>query len=273
MKITNHLLLITGMNFFLLATTTVAQQNDPKKEEFHPKKILTEQFNVGQNLNKKKLNDDEFKKVAEEIIFYNHHVLGDLKRMLQDPRVSKKRKAYICAILERCVNSRNAGTLSKFLVENFTVEDSMATLSKQPIWGRYPAKDALISIGKQSLPQMIKVLEESDDELERKLARRVVFELLTLEDARDFPVIYLQRKIDKQNDSVKKERLIKAKNELEKPLHVVRPDPKEVVVTTRTSVTKNGMYKTETFHNGELVGVEVSSIKPKDEQEEEKKKE
>jgi len=90
------------------------------------------------------------------------------------------------------------------LADVVTMENPELTRNtREQRWGRYPAVEALIRLGKPSVPPMISNLETSDDEHVRGLSARVIYHVEGPELAR----IVVEMAITKQPDPVKKKRL------------------------------------------------------------------
>ncbi len=83
---------------------------------------------------------------------------------------------------------------------------------KERRWDRYPAFEALIRIGKPSIPAMLRNIEGSEDETIRELSARVIFYV----EGADIAPIVLEKAISKQTDPLKKGRLKAVVNLAEK---------------------------------------------------------
>jgi hypothetical protein len=89
--------------------------------------------------------------------------------------------------------------LSKFI----TLETDATEQSREGLWERYPAAEALIHIGVPAIPEMIKNIETSDDEKVRKLSARVIRHV----DGREIAIFRLEKTIERQPDPAKKAKL------------------------------------------------------------------
>jgi HEAT repeat protein len=95
------------------------------------------------------------------------------------------------------------------LASRITLEDkerAKGRLRKLPLWGRYPAQEALVKIGTHATPNMLGILTTSDDELTRQLAAEVVRDVYGREVAR----VVIEQALAKQTDAQKRKRLDEA---------------------------------------------------------------
>jgi HEAT repeat protein len=109
---------------------------------------------------------------------------------------------------------------SAFLLGLYRMEQSVRELSKfitlestqnkkwkrEPLWDRYPVVEALIRIGKPSIPEMLKNIRTSNDKKVIELSIRVIRYIEGPEIGR----IILEKELEKQKDSQNKAKLEEA---------------------------------------------------------------
>ena len=89
---------------------------------------------------------------------------------------------------------------AKITMEN---DDEVLPQGKMARWGRYPAVEALIRIGKPSVAAMLRNLASSSDQHVRALSARVIFYV----EGEQIGRLIVENAIAKEDDSVKKKNL------------------------------------------------------------------
>ena len=84
--------------------------------------------------------------------------------------------------------------------------------SAEPLWERYPAMEALITLGKPSIPAALNLLATEDNDLRRRLAAKVI---QYVEDA-ELAKFILQRATSRETDQQRQMRLADA-------VHLIEP--------------------------------------------------
>ncbi|MBU1858224.1 MAG: hypothetical protein KKC28_14700 [Verrucomicrobia bacterium] len=131
---------------------------------------------------------------------YNGKKSNDLQNslieILAQPEYSNEAKCAAAVLIGRCKIDKGLDMLSK----NISLFDG----SPDPIgFETFPAKLALIRIGKPATPFMIKNLEESDNEVVRDLSAQVISAVEGSEGGR----FVIEKAIEKQTDKDKRQKL------------------------------------------------------------------
>ena len=131
---------------------------------------------------------------------YNENESSDLQNslieILAQPEYSNEAKCAAAVLMGRCKMDKCLDILSK----NISLFDG----SPDPIgFETFPAKFALIRIGKPATPFMIRSLEESDNEVVRDLSLQVVVAVEGSEGGR----LIIEKAVEKQTDKGKRQKL------------------------------------------------------------------
>jgi len=89
------------------------------------------------------------------------------------------------------------------LAKVITLETELRKIRRLPLWGRYPAVDALAKIGMRSIPPVIECIEMSEDKLVTELGAKVIKQIL----GRELAEAAVKQAIDKQPNQDKKKKL------------------------------------------------------------------
>jgi len=157
----------------------------------------------------KNLSIEDFEKAMLEIRHHRDSVISRLIELLSTEK-SEEKKVRICYILGEHRNPSAIPILINNLLLKSEIDDPY---TKLPLWGPYPAQQALMKIGHKAIPEMIKILKDSNEEKRRELACGVISEVLTPDIAR----FRIQRDAEKEPDEQKKANLLSALKYLPKP--------------------------------------------------------
>jgi hypothetical protein len=197
-----------GGIIFLLALLAVAiwsyntQGGDTAQKIEDPASVLMHEYSIVNSPQESSVED--FDKTAKEIIEYRGQIEHYLIVLLRDSRLSNDKKIRICAMM---AHYRIEDIPD--LAENIDLEyvSPQKEITELPLWGRYPAQQALIRIGTRSVPAMLQIIETSDNEKRRELAARVIIGVQEGSGEPALARILMEKKIEKQTDPEKKKRL------------------------------------------------------------------
>ncbi len=99
------------------------------------------------------------------------------------------------------------------LSNRIALEDKIKEKLKElPLWGKYPALEALIKIGFSAIPQMIQILETNKDNHIQRLSSTVIWEVIgrnsaTIQERKNLAHTIINNAIKIQSDPLKKKNL------------------------------------------------------------------
>jgi HEAT repeat protein len=149
-----------------------------------------------------RMSDDERTMLLHELSYERQKIFEALIVRLDSPRLETKlHAAYLLGMFRM---EHAAPHLARYIrLTDDKIEERGDDLW---FWNRYPAADALVSIGLPSVPYLIDNLAESDDELIRKLSLDAI---IAIEGER-FTKIVLVEALDKPRSNSQHKRLLAA---------------------------------------------------------------
>ena len=150
---------------------------------------------------------EEFEQATIKIQEKRSELITFLIRMLRK-ETEKEKKIRICYLLGQYKATEAIRDLSK----NITLEAQVSDAARLPIWGKYPAQEALIKCGFRSIRYMISNIETSDDKQIQNLSVKVIWLVIgeglsNYSDGKEYARMIIQKRINQESDPVKKARL------------------------------------------------------------------
>ena len=136
----------------------------------------------------------------EQIHDTYYETVRELTAYLQNNSVSEDKKVYVCFLLGVYRAEDAVWALGDCITLESKKQDKKGGI---PRWFNYPAKDALVRIGKAGEKVALFKLASEKNELARKLFCQVIKEI----EGKKIGLIRLQDAIDAETDPVKKENL------------------------------------------------------------------
>ena len=142
------------------------------------------------------LNDEERLEYLGELSKERSEIQRKLVQLL-DGSNSKEKKYAAAFLLGMYRMDQSVFVLSKYITLE---DDSSRRWKREPLWDIYPVVEALIRIGKPSIPEMLKNIKTSNNEKVIELSIRVIRYVEGPEIGR----FILEKELVKQSDSINK---------------------------------------------------------------------